>query len=112
MTVTIGRRELLAALGGAVAAWPITAHAPTRLTVAASGRRAASNGTRCRSIVSVGASACDVAAGPKPASVVEEAAAKAHVDEQTLGQARADLGVVTSRGNAGGVQAVQWSLPG
>jgi len=27
-------------------------------------------------------------------------------------QARADLGVVTSRGNAGGVQAVQWSLPG
>jgi hypothetical protein len=29
-----------------------------------------------------------------------------------LEQARADLGVVTSRGNAGGVQAVQWSLPG
>jgi hypothetical protein len=53
-----------------------------------------------------------LARGPKPASVVEEAAAKAHIDEQALGQARADLGVVTSRSNAGGVQAVQWSLPG
>ena len=53
-----------------------------------------------------------LARGPKPASVVEEAAAKAHIDEQALGQARADLGIVTSRSNAGGVQAVQWSLPG
>jgi primosomal protein N' len=52
-----------------------------------------------------------LARGPKQASVVEEAAAKAHIDEQALGQARADLGVVTSRSNAGGVQAVQWSLP-
>ena len=33
---------------------------------------------------------------------VEEAAAKAHIDEQALGQARADLGIVTSRSNAGG----------
>jgi hypothetical protein len=29
----------------------------------------------------------------------------------TLEQARGDLGVVTSRGNTGGVQAVQWALP-
>jgi hypothetical protein len=43
---------------------------------------------------------------------VEEAAAKAHVQMRALAQARADLGIVTSRGNAGGVQAVQWSLPG
>jgi hypothetical protein len=28
-----------------------------------------------------------------------------------LAQARADLGVVVGRGNTGGVQAVQWSLP-
>jgi len=49
--------------------------------------------------------------GPRQVSDVEEAAAKAHVDPQTLEQARADLGIVTSRGNAGGVQAVQWSLP-
>jgi|SRR5215831_2494164 len=33
------------------------------------------------------------------------------LDPRALEQARADLGVVTSRSNAGGVQAVQWSLP-
>jgi len=53
-----------------------------------------------------------LAHGPRQVSDVEAAAAEAHVDEQALGQARADLGVVTSRSNAGGVQAVQWSLPG
>ena len=53
-----------------------------------------------------------LARGPKPASVVEDAAAKAHIDEQALGQARTDLGIVTSRANTGGPQAVQWSLPG
>jgi hypothetical protein len=47
------------------------------------------------------------------ATDVEDAAAKAHVDPHALEQARAELGVVTSRGNAGGgVMAVQWSLPG
>jgi hypothetical protein len=29
-----------------------------------------------------------------------------------FGQGCSDLGIVTSRSNAGGVQAVQWSLPG
>jgi hypothetical protein len=53
-----------------------------------------------------------LAQGPKPVTAVEEAAAKAHVDPTALEQARADLGIVASRSNAGGVQAVQWSLPG
>jgi len=44
-------------------------------------------------------------------SAVEEAAENAHVDRRMLAQARADLGIVVSRSNAGGVQAVQWSLP-
>jgi len=54
----------------------------------------------------------ELAQGPKKATDVEEAAAKAHVDLQTLDQARADLGIVTSRANTVGAQAVQWSLPG
>jgi len=29
-----------------------------------------------------------------------------------LEEARADLGIVTSRANTGGAHAVQWSLPG
>jgi hypothetical protein len=53
-----------------------------------------------------------LAGGPKPVTAVEEAASKAHVDPQALEQARGDLGIRTTRGNAGGVQAVQWSLPG
>jgi hypothetical protein len=39
-------------------------------------------------------------------------AEKAHIDERALGHARADLGIVTSRGKPGGTQAMQWSLPG
>ena len=54
----------------------------------------------------------ELARGPKPVTAVEEAAAKAHVDPQTLEQARTDLGIVTSRANTGGAQAVQWNLPG
>jgi hypothetical protein len=45
-------------------------------------------------------------------ATVDAAAAKAHISLHTLTQARSDLGVISSRGNAGGVQAVQWSLPG
>jgi len=53
-----------------------------------------------------------LARGAKPASAVEDAAEKAHVGLTALEQARGDLGVVVSRANTGGVQAVQWSLPG
>jgi DNA-binding XRE family transcriptional regulator len=53
-----------------------------------------------------------LARGPQSVSDLEEAAGKAHLDPRALEQARADLGIVTSRANAGGVQAVQWSLPG
>jgi hypothetical protein len=54
----------------------------------------------------------ELARGPRPVTDVEQAAEKAHVDPTALAQARGDLGVTVSRGNAGGVQAVQWSLPG
>jgi hypothetical protein len=37
MTVTIGRRELLAALGGAAAAWPLAACGGSRRYCARSG---------------------------------------------------------------------------
>jgi hypothetical protein len=53
-----------------------------------------------------------LAHGPKRAADVEEAAEKAHVDPVALTQARTALGILASRANAGGVQAVQWSLPG
>jgi hypothetical protein len=50
--------------------------------------------------------------GPQRVSDIEEQAAKAHLDVQVLEEARRDLGLVTSRANTGGAQAVQWSLPG
>jgi primosomal protein N' len=53
-----------------------------------------------------------LAHGPKSASAVEDAAVKAHIGETVLDRARADLGVISSRSNTGGSQAVQWSLPG
>jgi hypothetical protein len=52
-----------------------------------------------------------LARGAKQASIVDDAAEKAHLDPRVLEQARADLGVVISRANTGGVQAVHWSLP-
>jgi hypothetical protein len=52
-----------------------------------------------------------LARGPKRVSDVEEAAEKAHVDLTALAQARGDLGVITSRGDAGNTLSVQWSLP-
>jgi len=53
-----------------------------------------------------------LAGGPKSVSAVEQAASRAHIDERLLEQARADLGVVTSRANTGSTLSVQWSLPG
>ena len=54
-----------------------------------------------------------LASGPRNASDVEAAAAKAHVNPHALEQARADLGVVTSRNTtAGNALSIQWSLPG
>ena len=47
---------------------------------------------------------------PEPVADLEEAAEKAHVDERSLEQARADLGVLVTRSNTG-VQAVTWSSP-
>ena len=76
-------------------------------------RAARSTDARSRAIAALrdnpNTSLTDIA---KIAKVSRSAAAKAHVDPQTLEQARTDLGIVTSRANTGGAQAVQWSLPG
>jgi hypothetical protein len=53
-----------------------------------------------------------LADGPQRVADIEAAAEKAHVDQTALERARADLGIVPSRANAGGAHAVQWSLPG
>jgi hypothetical protein len=52
-----------------------------------------------------------LAQGPKEVQAVEAAAAKAHIDDVLLTQARSDLGVIATRANIG-AHAVQWSLPG
>src|SRR5262249_33383936 len=53
----------------------------------------------------------ELARGPKKVTDVEAAASKAHVDPHALDQARAELGVVTSRADSG-AHSLQWSLPG
>jgi hypothetical protein len=53
-----------------------------------------------------------LAQGPKEVQAIEAAAAKAHIDDVLLAQARGDLGILTTRANTGGTHAVQWSLPG
>jgi len=46
-------------------------------------------------------------------STIEEEAAKVHIDVGARSSGRAPTSViVTTRANAGGAQAVQWSLPG
>jgi hypothetical protein len=52
-----------------------------------------------------------LARGAQPVSNIEELAAKAHIDQSALQKARTELGVEVRRPNAGGVQAVCWSLP-
>lgn len=52
-----------------------------------------------------------LADGPQRVSDIEAAAEKAHVDQIALERARADLGIVPSRANAGNTLSVQWSLP-
>jgi hypothetical protein len=53
-----------------------------------------------------------LADGPQRVADIEAAAEKAHVDQIALERARADLGIVPSRANAGNTLSVQWSLPG
>src|SRR5262249_50512292 len=53
-----------------------------------------------------------LADGPQRVSDIEAAAQKAHLDQDALERARAALGIVPSRANAGNTLSVQWSLPG
>jgi hypothetical protein len=59
-----------------------------------------------------GSSGDELAHGPKRVTDSKRPPKRRTSSPTSWDQARADLGIVVSRSNAGGVQAVQWSLPG